>query len=251
MPFTIGLIGAGQFADTFAPLLRHHPLVSDVWVTDVLPERAERLASVHGLSGTMRSFDEMIAAPQIDAVAIFTQRWTHGELALRALHAGKHVYSTVPMGITVDEIGAIVDAVAQSGLVYMMGETSYYNPATVLARANLTWQPTANDYFQVNGVYSGRQILPQGYREGNGVLNLGYRRKVDERFSVLLTVQNVLDTARQVVFIDTPTIRDRLTQRGPGQIFFLGLTYNLGAPNQRRREPAFEFDSGAGAGAGR
>jgi predicted dehydrogenase len=152
MPFTIGLIGAGQFADTFAPLLRHHPLVSDVWVTDVLPERAERLASVHGLSGTMRSFDEMIAAPQIDAVAIFTQRWTHGELALRALHAGKHVYSTVPMGITVDEIGAIVDAVAQSGLVYMMGETSYYNPATVLARTKLA-AGEFGDLFYAEGDY--------------------------------------------------------------------------------------------------
>ncbi|UUT34279.1 Gfo/Idh/MocA family protein [Microbacterium elymi] len=134
MPFTIGIVGAGQFADTFAPLLTHHPLIGEVWVTDVVSERADRLVARYGLSGTFDSFDQMLADPRVDAVAIFTQRWTHGALAVQALRAGKHVYSTVPMGISVDEIGAIIDAVTASGLVYMMGETSFYNPATVLAR---------------------------------------------------------------------------------------------------------------------
>ena len=42
----------------------------------------------------------------LDAVAIFTQRWTHGPLVLQALRAGKHVYSAVPMAISEDEIAA-------------------------------------------------------------------------------------------------------------------------------------------------
>ncbi len=53
---------------------------------------------------------------------------------MRGLRAGKHVYSAVPMAITRDEIAAIVDAVRATGLTYMMGETSRYNPATVHAR---------------------------------------------------------------------------------------------------------------------
>jgi predicted dehydrogenase len=73
-------------------------------------------------------------ASDVDAVAIFTQRWTHGQLVLAALRAGKHVYSAVPMAIEEDEIAAIIDAVRETGLTYMMGETSYYNPATVFAR---------------------------------------------------------------------------------------------------------------------
>jgi predicted dehydrogenase len=77
---------------------------------------------------------EEALASDVDAVAIFTQRWTHGPLVLQALKAGKHVYCAVPMGISVDEISAIVKAVEASGLVYMMGETSFYNPTTVLAR---------------------------------------------------------------------------------------------------------------------
>lgn len=119
---------------------------------------------------------------------------------------------------------------------------------TGTVRANLTWQPTAKDYFQLNGFYSGNQLLAQGYRQSGGMLNLGYRRKFNERFSLVLTAQNVLDTARQTVVIDTPTIRDRITQRGVGRIFFAGITYNLGSQNGRKRPDAgIDFDQGAGA----
>ena len=137
MAFTMGLVGAGQFAGQFATLFHHHPGISAVHVTDVVPSRAADLVASAGLAGTFDSFDDMIASPAIDSVAIFTQRWTHGPLVVKALRAGKHVYSAVPMAITVDEIAAIIDAVRETGLTYMMGETSYYNPATVYARQKL------------------------------------------------------------------------------------------------------------------
>ena len=56
---------------------------------------------------------------------------------LQALDAGKNVYSAVPMAVSVEEIEAIVAKVEQTGLIYMMGETSYYNPAVVWARAQI------------------------------------------------------------------------------------------------------------------
>lgn len=114
-------------------------------------------------------------------------------------------------------------------------------------RANLSWQPTPKDFFQLNAVYAGKQLLPQGYRRSSGVLNLGYRRKVNDRLSLLVTGQNVLDSARQVIFYETPTLRDRLTQRGAGRIVLFGLTYNLGSQSGRRRpEPGFDFQQGTG-----
>ncbi|MGT2461826.1 Gfo/Idh/MocA family protein [Sinomonas atrocyanea] len=131
--FSLGIVGAGQFAGQFSKLFAAHPGVSAVYVTDVLAERAEALAASQGLAGTFASFDEMLAG-EVDAVAIFTQRWTHGPLVVQALRAGKHVYSAVPMAISVEEIAAIIDAVRETGLTYMMGETSYYNPAAVYAR---------------------------------------------------------------------------------------------------------------------
>jgi predicted dehydrogenase len=130
---SIGLVGAGQFSGSFLPLFRAHPDVDRVFVADQQPDRAERAVSQYGLDAAFPSFEAMLQS-DCDAVAIFTQRWTHGPLVLEALEAGKHVYSAVPMGISEVEIREIQDAVRETGLVYMMGETSYYYPAAVFAR---------------------------------------------------------------------------------------------------------------------
>lgn len=118
---------------------------------------------------------------------------------------------------------------------------------TGTARVNLTWQPTKKDFFQLNAVYAGRQLLPQGHRRSGPILNLGYRRKVNDRLSLLITGQDVLSTARQVVVFDTPTLRDRFEQRGIGRVVLVGLTWNLGDQNpKRRQEPQFDFQQGGG-----
>ncbi|ROQ60755.1 putative dehydrogenase [Rathayibacter sp. PhB152] len=134
MTFTLGIVGAGQFSRHFADLFHRHPGVGAITVTDVLDGRAETLVESEGLAGTHESFEAMLADPAVDAVALFTQRWTHGPLVARALRAGKHVYSAVPMASDADEIAEIIDLVSATGLTYMMGETSQYNPATVFAR---------------------------------------------------------------------------------------------------------------------
>ena len=70
----------------------------------------------------------------IDAVVIITQNWLHGPQSLKALKAGKHVYSAVPIGINVEEISELVKTVEETGKIYMMGETSYYYPGVVFCR---------------------------------------------------------------------------------------------------------------------
>jgi predicted dehydrogenase len=136
MTMALGIVGAGQFAGQFASLFQLHPGIGAVFVTDVRPERSAQLCTRLGLAGTFTDFDAMLAS-DVDAVAIFTQRWTHGPLVVAALRAGKHVYSAVPMASSYDEIAEIIRATQDTGLTYMMGETSYYNPATVFARRQL------------------------------------------------------------------------------------------------------------------
>jgi len=132
----IGVIGTGQFARSFIGLWQLHPDVEEVYATDLVPERAEEHRQKYDLAGTFADVDGLLAS-DVDSVAIMTQRWTHGELALKALEAGKNVYSAVPMAITVAEIEAIIKKVEETGLIYMMGETSYYNPAVVWARSKI------------------------------------------------------------------------------------------------------------------
>lgn len=137
MAVSIGILGAGQFAGTFAKLFRLHPGVGKMLVSDIEADRATELVEREGLDGTVEDFDALLAS-DVDAVAIFTQRWTHGPLVVQALRAGKHVYSAVPMAVTEAEIAEIISTVKETGLTYMMGETSYYNPATVYARKKLS-----------------------------------------------------------------------------------------------------------------
>lgn len=136
MTFSLGVVGVGQFGGQFAHLFNLHPGVSAVYVVDELPERAAEAVDRYRLAGSKASLEDLLAS-DVDAVAIFTQRWTHGPLVEQALRAGKHVYSAVPMAVSEEEIARIIDAVRETGLVYMMGETSYYNPATVYARKQL------------------------------------------------------------------------------------------------------------------
>ncbi len=133
MRTSIGVVGAGQFAASFFPLFRNHPGVDRLFVTDLEPSRAEHAATTFGLDGAFATFDELLES-DCASVAIFTQRWTHAPLVLRALRAGKNVYSAVPMGVSYDELAAIIEAVRATNLTYMMGETSFYYPAAVYAR---------------------------------------------------------------------------------------------------------------------
>jgi predicted dehydrogenase len=133
MTFSIGVVGAGQFGSQFAHLFNLHPGISNVWVVDDMEERATEAVNRFHLAGAKADFEDLLAS-DVDAVAIFTQRWTHGPLVERALLAGKHVYSAVPMAVSEEEIERIIAAVKATGNIYMMGETSYYNPATVYAR---------------------------------------------------------------------------------------------------------------------
>jgi predicted dehydrogenase len=133
---SIGLVGAGQFAGELAALFQLHPGVREVYVTDLLPQRAKDFAERESLTGVVENFEAMLES-EVNAVAIFTQRWTHQPLVTAALRAGKHVFSAVPMAVTVGQVEAILDAVRDTGLIYMMAETSYYNPATVFARQKL------------------------------------------------------------------------------------------------------------------
>jgi predicted dehydrogenase len=133
MGFRIGICGAGAFASAFLPLFQAHPDIDDVVLAEVLPERRQEQAARFGIRRTVADLDALCAS-DVDAIALFTQRWLHGPQALQALAAGKHVYSAVPAGVSLDELRALVRAVDETGLTYMMGETSYYYPTTIYCR---------------------------------------------------------------------------------------------------------------------
>lgn len=135
MGIKIGVVGAGLFSGDFIRLFKLHPDVEEVVIADVVPERVKDAMTRHGLKRGYLGLDEMLAeAPDIDSVAIFTQRHLHGPMVIKALEAGKNVYSAVPIACEIDEIGEIIETVKKTGKVYMMGETCYYYPCAIYCR---------------------------------------------------------------------------------------------------------------------
>jgi predicted dehydrogenase len=137
MRIRLGIVGTGAFSQHFITLFKAHPDVEQVILCDIDAEKLRSNAEKHGLSDTSPSLDHLCTT-QVDAVAIFTQNWLHGPQAVQALRAGKHVYSAVPAGITLDEIQTLVQTVEQTSNIYMIGETSYYYPSVVYCRQRFT-----------------------------------------------------------------------------------------------------------------
>ena len=132
----IAFIGCGSFARFFVPLFKAHPEVEKVWVCDLIPERAQEYSEKFGVD-IIDSFEAALASNEVNAVAIFTQRETHGPLVIKALETGKNVYSAVPCSISIDDMKEIARLVKETGLIYSMGETGYYRTATLFCREKM------------------------------------------------------------------------------------------------------------------
>jgi len=133
MGIKVGMVGVGAFAQSFIPLFKAHPLVSEVVLCDLDAKKLRLNSEKHGIPRTSLSLDDLCGT-DVDAVAIITQHWMHAPQAILALRAGKHVYSAVPTGVTVEEIADLVKAVKETGKIYMLGETSYYYPGVLYCR---------------------------------------------------------------------------------------------------------------------
>lgn len=67
------------------------------------------------------NYKELLAADDVDAVVIASPDHWHGQMAMDAVKAGKHVYLEKPMTWTVPETYALREIVKQSNVVFQLG----------------------------------------------------------------------------------------------------------------------------------
>jgi predicted dehydrogenase len=128
----IGVVG-GRFGCSFQ--FHEHPDCIVEAVSDLRPERRERLKQTYRCDKAYQSLEELVRDPKIEAVGIFTDGPLHVAHAELAMQHGKHVLSAVPACWgSVEQAERLLEAVKRSGLKYMMAETSYYQQATISAR---------------------------------------------------------------------------------------------------------------------
>ncbi|WP_425396851.1 Gfo/Idh/MocA family protein [Aeoliella sp.] len=128
----LGVVGGG-FGTSF--YWHEHPNCVVTGVTDLRPERRERLKAVYHCDAVYDSLEEMSErADDIDAVAVFSGALDHVKHAQMCFARGWHVVSAVPACFTLEEAEQLKEAAERSGLSYMMAETSYYRQPAILAR---------------------------------------------------------------------------------------------------------------------
>jgi len=128
----IGVVGGG-FGSDFQ--WHEHPDCTVQAVSDLRPERRERLMKVYRCSTAYNSLEELVRDGNIDAVAIFTDGPLHVQHTVEAMKNGKHVISAVPAAWgTIEQAELLLDTVKRYGLTYMMAETGYFQQTTLSAR---------------------------------------------------------------------------------------------------------------------
>lgn len=127
----IGVVGGG-FGKSF--YWHEHPDCVVQAVCDLLPARRAELMQTYKCDKSHESLEELIRDKNVDAVALFTGAPDHVRHAVACLRAGKHVLSAVPAGTSVEECQLLLETVKQTGLTYMMAETSWYHQSVISAR---------------------------------------------------------------------------------------------------------------------
>ena len=128
---SIGVVGGG-FGSSFQWHLDPNCIVEAV--SDLRTDRRDHLMRVYGCEKAYESLEKLVLDPKIEAVAVFTGAPDHARHVVECMKHGKHVISAVPACLTLEEAHQLKEIKEQTGLKYMMAETSYYRAPTIFAR---------------------------------------------------------------------------------------------------------------------
>lgn len=124
----MGIVGYGvcKFGAQFS--LQHHPNVEVVAVSDLFPDRCQALAKACKCQKAYPSLEEMVKDDSIEAIFCATDAPSHARHCIEVMKHGKHVASAVPaVWEHLEEADRLLETVKQTGLNYMLFETSCYH----------------------------------------------------------------------------------------------------------------------------
>ncbi len=128
-PVRIAIIGLGYWGPN---LLRNFSATDGCAVRmccDLNEQRFRKFASQYNSTHFTTALDEVLASPEVDAVAIATPVHTHYSLAKRALEAGKHVLVEKPLTMRADHAEELIALAEKQGRVLMVDHVFVFSPA--------------------------------------------------------------------------------------------------------------------------
>src|SRR5688500_5526350 len=130
----IACIGCGFIGRRHLENVSAMPGVNLHATVDIRESAAEAFQREFGGSYYTREPERVFDDPQVDAVIIATHHDSHTPLALAAAAAGKHILLEKPAALTVEECGAIRDAIERAGVVCSVNFKFRFAPAVIRVR---------------------------------------------------------------------------------------------------------------------
>lgn len=131
-PLRVGVVGCGNISLAYLTNAPMFPGVRMVACADLNELAAATRARDHGLQ--QMTVDEILTSPDVDLILNLTIPAAHHDVSMRALTAGKHVFSEKPLGVDAGQGRALVTAAAQRGLFIGSAPDTFMGPSGRLAR---------------------------------------------------------------------------------------------------------------------
>jgi predicted dehydrogenase len=125
------IVGCGDIAERYATRIAAHEPLTLLGVTDVLPERAERLARAFDVR-QYPALDDVLADDDVQLVVNLTAPASHAAVTAAALEAGKHVHTEKPVALRYEEARELAELAKRNGMRLSCA------PTTVLGEAQQT-----------------------------------------------------------------------------------------------------------------
>lgn len=186
----IAVVGAGSFArSTHLPNLLD---LSDRYQLQAIVartgDRASAVAKDFGAAKASTDYASVLSDPDIDAVIIATRHHLHGEMALAALQAGKHVLVEKPLALTLEELEALDTFIAsKSDVPIPVLLTGYNRRFSPYARVMAELVETRRGPFILNYRMNAGYLPPDHWVHGpeGGGRNLGEACHIYDLFGYL------------------------------------------------------------------
>ncbi|HEY3081104.1 MAG TPA: Gfo/Idh/MocA family oxidoreductase [Chloroflexota bacterium] len=126
--------GSGWGANAHVPALHSLPEYELKAVCTAHEATARASAAAFGAELAFHDFDEMVAHPDVDLVAVVVRVPGHHDLVVRALEAGKAVFCEWPLGATLVEAESMANLAGARALRTAVGLQARSDPTLMYAR---------------------------------------------------------------------------------------------------------------------
>lgn len=127
----VAIIGTGSISVAHIKgYLKLGDMCNVVALCDIYPEKAKQQAKECNLKvDVYKDYSKMLERPDIDLVSICTPPYTHSEITINCLNAGKHVLVEKPMASSLEECDAMNEAAKRNNKVLsVVAQNRFTNP---------------------------------------------------------------------------------------------------------------------------